>query len=172
MNQSSEFKWPVCVEREIAAPAQEVWRLISSRGNLEACHPFCLKNPVKAWPGPQSEDEIHYLSGLVFKRQFREWIEGVGYDLDIVSRGGNRSKVSWRIAPVDDDSCTLRITVFPHALQNWPTFIRWLPFARWLRPNLRRYLESVIQGVEWNVTRNEPVPKNAFGTHPWFSASG
>jgi hypothetical protein len=168
----TDFKWPVGFEKVIAAPAQAVWQVISRRGNLEFCHPFCLRNPVHVWPGPQSRDEVHYLNGLVYARQFKEWFDGVGYDLEISGKGSNKSQVSWRITPEDDRQCALRITVFPQALQNWPTFLRWIPHMRWLRPNLRSYLESVVKGVEWNVIRGEPVPRNAFGTHPWFSAAG
>ncbi len=59
----SGFKWPIAVEQTIAAPAQKVWDAISKSGNLELCHPFCARNPVQFWPGPDSRDEIHYLSG-------------------------------------------------------------------------------------------------------------
>ena len=163
-------KWPVAVERVIDAPAQEVWRAISRPGNLELCHPFCAKNPVHAWPGPDSRDEVHYLSGWAFERRFREWFEGVGYDLEIGRSGGGKSLVSWRITPIGDNSCSLRITVCPHGLQTLPTVIRWVPHALWLRPQLSRYLDSVVKGFEWYVVRQEPVPRNAFGTHPWFSA--
>ena len=42
----------------------------------------------------------------------------------------------------------------------------------WLRlkPYLRSYLRSVIMGFEWYITKDERVPRNAFGKHPWFSA--
>lgn len=165
------FKWPVAVEKIIAASAQEVWDTISTPGNLERCHPFCARNPVQAWPGSDSRDEVHYLSGWIYERHFRQWFEGIGYDLEIGRHGGGKSTVTWRIAPVDDHSCTLRITVYPHALQNVPMVIRWLPHMLRLRPMLKRYLESVIRGFEWYVTRGEPVPHDQFGKHPWFSAS-
>jgi hypothetical protein len=164
------FRWPVSIERYIEAPAGEVWEAISRPGNLEHCHPFCSKNPVQVWPGPDSRDEVHYLSGWVFERRFREWIEGTGYDLEIGRKGGGQSSVSWRITPVDDRGCRLRITVCPHGLQSIPVVVRWLPHLFWLRPLLGKYLDSVVRGVEWFVIRNEPAPKNAFGTHPWFSA--
>lgn len=163
------FKWPVSVNRKIRAPAHDVWNAISRPGNLELCHPFCVSNPVHAWPGPDSHDEIHYLSGWQFERQFREWIEGVGYDLEIGRKGGGQSLVSWRIVPVDDLSCTLRITVCPPALQNLPIVIRWVPHVLWLQPQLRKYLDSVVRGFEWYIVRREAVPRNAFGTHRWFS---
>lgn len=167
---SADFKWPVSYEQGIAASSSAVWNAISLPGNLELCHPFCARNPVHSWPGPDSRDEIHYLSGWVFERRFREWTEGVGYDLEIGRRNGPQSTVSWRITPAGEQSCVLRITVCPHALQGVPGAIRWLPHTLWLGPTLRRYLESVVRGFEWYVTRQEPVPRNAFGTHPWFSA--
>lgn len=154
----------------MAAPSKDVWEAISRPGNLELCHPFCASNPVRVWPGPLSEDEVRYLSGWIYERHFREWIEGIGYDLEIGRRGGRKSSVSWRIRTIDDNSCALRITVYPHALQDLPTSIRWIPHTVWLRPMLRKYMDSVVRGFEWYVVRREPVPRNAFGVHPWFSA--
>lgn len=139
-------------------------------GNLEPCHPFCAENPVEAWPGAESRDRIRYLSGWVFERRFCRWIDGFGYDLEIGGRGGRSSFVSWRIIPVDEEDCTLRIAVYPHVLQGLPVSIRWLPHVLRLRPMLRSYLSSVLGGFEWYVTRGEPVPRNQFGSHPWFSA--
>jgi hypothetical protein len=155
----------------IAAPAQKVWNAISMSGNLELCHPFCASNPVQVWPGPDSRDEVHYLSGWVFERRFLRWHDGIGYDLEIGRRGGGTSSVSWRITPVYEDSCVLRITVYPHILQNWPTVVRWIPYVLRLRPMLKKYLDSVVRGFEWYVVRGESVPRNQFGHHPWFSAS-
>jgi hypothetical protein len=160
----------VSAEQVIAAPARKVWEAISEPGNLEKCHPFCASNPVEAWPGKNSRDTIHYLSGWTYERKFKEWIDGVGYDLEIGRPGGGQSTVSWRITPVDDNNCTLRITVHPGGVRKFPPVIRWVPFYLWLRPKLRSYLDSVVRGFEWYVTRGEPVPRNAFGTHPWFSA--
>lgn len=139
-------------------------------GNLEPCHPFCASNPVEVWPGSGSKDEIRYLNGRVYQRQFRRWIEGTGYDLEVGARGGNKSYVTWRIYPVDGHNCTLRITVYPNVLQRISVVFRWIPHLLWLRPGLRKYLESVVTGFEWYVTRGEPVPRDKFGKHPWFSA--
>ncbi len=164
------YKWPVAVAQPIAAPGDKVWEVISMPGNLEHCHPFCAKNPVQVWPGEGSRDEVHYLSGWVFERRFCRWIDGIGYDLEIGRRGGRSSFVSWRIMPVDNQDCLLKIAVYPHALQNVPAAIRWLPHLLHIGPMIRRYLSSVVRGFEWYVIRGEPVPRNQFGSHPWFSA--
>lgn len=165
------FKWPVAVTQSIAAPAETVWAAISMPGNLEYGHPFCDKNPVSAWRGAESRDEVHYLSGWVYERRFKRWIEGVGYDLEVGGHGEAKSLVSWRVAAADKGTCTLTITVYPHLLQNMPVSLRWVPHVSYLRPMLDRYLSSVVRGFEWYVTRQEPVPRNQFGTHPWFSSS-
>ena len=140
-------------------------------GNLEPCHPFCAANPVHTWPGPESHDEVHYLSGRVYERRFTNWIDGIGYDLEIGRPGGRTSSVSWRITPEGDEACTLTITVYPYVLQHLPVAIRWIPHLARVRPVLESYLSSVTRGFEWHVTRGEAVPRNQFGTHPWFSAS-
>lgn len=164
------FKWPVAVERAIAVPELTLWNAISMPGNLFVCHPFCAANPVHVWPGPDSRDEVHYLNGLVFVRRFSRWTEGVGYDLEIGTRSGKTSSVSWRITPIDAQNSILKISVFPHVLQTLPVTIRWCPHVLWLRPMLKKYLESVVKGFEWYVIRGEPVPPNKFGKHPWFSS--
>ena len=164
------YKWPVVVSQPIKAPAEKVWQVISMSGNLEPCHPFCQKNPVEEWPGEKSKDEIHYLSGWIYQRRFCQWIDGIGYDLEIGRSGGGMSFVSWRIIPFDKHNCSLRITVYPHILQNLPVAFRWLPYILYLRPLLRRYLSSVTRGFEWYIDRGKPVPRNHFGEHPWFSA--
>ena len=58
-----DFRWPVSVSRPIDAAPAEVWSAIAEPGNLEKCHPFCAANPVQAWPGERSRDEVRYLSG-------------------------------------------------------------------------------------------------------------
>ena len=165
------FKWPVTASQEIPAPASRVWETISMPGNLETCHPFCRTNPVELWPGPDSRDEIHYLSGWVLQRHFRRWIEGVGYDLEIRRDGSDLASVSWRVLPVDEHRCRLEITICPYTLQHVPLAVRWLPHLLRLRPMLKRYLVAVVKGFEWVVIRREAVPRDQFGRHPWFSAS-
>ncbi len=159
----------ITVGKHIAAPAANVWQAISARGNLEACHPFCAKNPVTAWPGADSVDEVHYLNGIVYERRFKAWYEGEGYDLDIHSRGRKIASVEWRITAVDDGKCRLTITVYPDALNGRNPIVSFLGNRFVMRPKLKTYLESVTDGFRWVVMRGEPVPRNQFGEHPWFS---
>jgi hypothetical protein len=104
-------------------------------------------------------------------RRFCRWIEGVGYELEIGAPGGKTSQVSWRVEPVDRGGCRLSITVCPHVVQGVPAALGWLPHIAYVRPMLSRYLSSVVRGFESYVTRGEPVPRNQFGSRPWFSES-
>ncbi len=164
------FRWPVRRTLDIAAPAHAVWAVISDPGYLERVHPFCAANPVVKWPGPGSHDEVHYRSGWVYERRFTAWNEGSGYDLEIGGRGEPKSFVTWRLEPAGEATATLTITIYPHVLQRVPVVARWLPHLAVVRPLLRRYLASVLRGVEWYVLHGEPVHADQFGRHPWFSA--
>ena len=167
--QKNAFRWPVSGEIVIPAPADRVWEVISTPGNLLACHPFCTANPVLEWPGTGARDEVHYLSGWTYERHFLNWIEGEGYDLEIGRPDGSKSYVSWRITPVDESHARLKITVYPGVLQESPVVLRWLAYTFRIRPLLGFYLDCVVKGFDWYLTRGEPVPRNQFGPHPWFS---
>ena len=163
------FRWPVGVERSIARPSSEVWAAISTPGILELCHPFCLANPVMSWPGAGSRDEVHYFNGVVYEREILEWIDGVGYSLEIGEHGRETSLVEWRVEAIDPTASSLAISVYPYLLRRIPPAVRWLPHFVYLGPMLRRYLRSVVKGFDWYLTRQEPVTRNQFGPHPWFS---
>jgi hypothetical protein len=163
------FKWPVAATRQIKAPPEKIWAVISSPGNLAHCHPFCENNPVEKWPGKGSLDSVYYYSGWVYHRLFTEWFDGVGYDLEIGRKKGRKSRVSWRIHKINDSEGELTITVFPQGLQQLSVFLRWLPHFAYLRPRLRSYLISVVKGFEWYITTGQPVKRNQFGAHKWFS---
>ena len=152
----------------IAAPADDVWAAISAPGHLAWVHPFCEHNPVMVWPGRTARDEIHYRGGWVYQRRFTDWIDGVGYDLDIGADGEPTSHVSWRLAAHRDGLCELSIRVWPRPLTRVPG-LRWVVQLAVVTPMMRSYLRSVTKGVEWFVTRGEPVTANQFGSHRWFS---
>ena len=159
---------PVRVVQKMGAPADEVWAVISTPGHLEAVHPFCERNPVSSWPGTGSIDEVRYRSGWIYRRTFTNWIDGVGYDLDIGAEGEPSSHVSWRITLRGDNDCELAISVWPRPLTEVPV-LRSLLRLFVVGPMMRSYLRSVTEGVHWFVNTGEPVTANQFGSHRWFS---
>ncbi len=164
------FRWPISSSVVIAAPPEKVWQVISSPGNLERCHPFCDRNPVDVWSGAESRDRIYYLSGWFYERIFLDWFECSGYDLEVGRPDGGKSYVTWRIKPVSRSRSELQITVYPHALQQVHFIFRWLPHIVYLKPMLKKYLDSVTRGFKWYIETREPVSRNQFGAHRWFSA--
>jgi len=163
------FKWPISADVEIAATVETVWQTIASPDSLIASHPFLVDNPIAVWPGANSHDEVHYLNGVVYERRFRDWQQEEGFDLEIFHNGKASAWVSWRIVPMAVDRTNFSITVYPLVMQRLPAIVRWLPYLVVLRPRLRAYLESVVQGYEWYISKGAPVPRNQFGKHPWFS---
>ena len=165
------YKWPVSVSRKFEASVERIWLAITKPGNLKDFHPYCDKNLVYEWPGIGSKDGIYYYSGWVFLREFVNWIDGVGYDLIIGREEGRKSYVSWRITEEQEGTSTLRITIYPHVLQNLPIAIRWIPHIAVIKPALNSYLDAVLKGFEWFITTGTPVSKDQFGTHKWFSGN-
>ena len=49
---------------------KDSWSIISTKSHLELFHPFCEKNPVIKWPGKGAIDELQYLNGWLFERNF------------------------------------------------------------------------------------------------------
>lgn len=147
----------------------KVWEIISKQGNLELCHPFCESNPVEQWPGSKSIDYVNYYNGLKYQRNFTSWVEGIGYDLLIGKVNGRKSKVLWRINKIDNSSSELKITIYPHDIKRYSNFLKPIIYLLFIKPNLQKYLSSVLKGFQWYLVHGEPVKKNQFGLHKWFS---
>ena len=165
-----QFKktWPISVEKEINANSDEIWKIISKEGNLNLVHPFCKNNYAISWNSENSVDVLEYLNGLKFIREFQTWNPGKGYSLLIGTKNGKKSYVEWKITSKNKKQY-LSITVYTHYMREYPKFISFLPNEFMIKPNLKKYLESVIGGINYYLTKNKIVPKNNFGEHKWFS---
>ena len=165
-----QFKktWPVRVEKEIKANSDEIWKIISKEGNLNLVHPFCKNNYAISWGSENSVDVLEYLNGLKFIREFQTWNPGKGYSLLIGTKNGKKSYVEWKIRSKNKKQY-LSITVYNHYMIKYPKFISFFPYEFMVKPNLKKYLESVIGGINYYLTKNKTVPKNNFGEHNWFS---
>ena len=83
MKKVKNFNWPVSYNSQINCDVNTVWKIISAKSNLELFHPFCKKNKVIKWSRENSVDQIEYLNGSIFQREFSKWEEKVGDDLFI-----------------------------------------------------------------------------------------
>ena len=146
---------------------EDVWQVISSKNTLELFHPFCSKNKVISW-GDVKVDELVYLNGLTFIREFTSWNPNQGFELTIGKRNGKKSKVRWEITS-SKSGCILSISIWPYRSSKIPTIIYPLVNVFIVRPKLKKYLGSVLNGLHFYLTHKTVVKKNQFGSHSWFS---
>ena len=96
MNQKLDnYGNPITQIRFFEISAENLWKLISSPGNLNDCHPYCLNNEVLQWDEEGHKDCLIYLNGRTYIRNFQSWNEGSGYTLNIGEEGGKQSFVIW-----------------------------------------------------------------------------
>ena len=160
--------WPIIFEKEINASTKDIWRIISKEGNLNHIHPFCKENHTILWDGENSKDTLEYINGLKFIREFKTWNPGLGYSLLIGAKNGNKSYVEWKIITKNQKNY-LSITVYPHFMRKYPKIISFFPYEFKVKPYLKKYLKSVIGGVDYYLKNKKNVPVNYFGEHKWFS---
>ena len=70
MNVKLNYNWSVSYNNLIKKDSRKVWKIISTKSNLELFHPFCKKNKVIRWAKERSIDRIEYLNGSIFEREF------------------------------------------------------------------------------------------------------
>lgn len=154
---------------EFPVSASELWNLISRAGNLNDCHPFCRTNDAISWESESHQDRLVYLNGRTYFRQFLTWDKDIGYELIIGEENGPESYVVWEIRELGDKKSTLTITVYPFLLANMSKITSYLPFMLYIRPKLKSYLKSVLNGFHYFIETGEAVPRNHWGKHSWFS---
>ena len=155
----------------INRPMLFVWDEITKPGYLNHTHPFCAKSEVIQWPGEGARDTITYFSGLHFERHFVDWVEGVGYDLELGVPPHTSARVLWRLAPVRDDASLLSIEVIPLLKADWPAARKRAHLDAHFGEHLQHYLECVVKGCEYWCRTGEAVRENQFGRNPIYSAA-
>ena len=164
----SNYNWSVSYTTKLSNSKDELWNIISKKNNLELFHPYCKKNPFIKWDKSKSIDEVHYLNGLIYKRNFCNWVEKEGYDLLIGDSEKDMSYVSWRIKGNDSVS-ELTITIYPYIFNRSSKLINFIPFFLIIKPGLKKYLKNIGLGLKFYFKHNKPVKQNQFSSHKWFS---
>ena len=162
------YHWSITGIQEVPINSKDLWEIISNPSNLEKFHPFCFKNPVIKWPGEKSIDEVHYYNGLILERNIKNWFDKKGYDLFIGKKDGKQSFVSWEIQEISGKT-SLKITIYPWIYNQGFKIIQFLPFFIFVKPQLQKYINSVLKGLNYFINSNKPVIKNQFGSHRLFS---
>ncbi len=153
----------------IKSRSKDIWKAISSHGNLNFFHPFCQTNKVIVGDKCSiKKDILIYLNGVVFEREFYHWDEMNGYELMIGKKNGKKSKVVWKISKTKNYT-TLTINVFPYKTDKINSLLYPFVFYFYIKPKLKSYLKSVLKGLKFYLKNNQKVVKNQFGKHSWFS---
>ena len=161
------------VESKVALnlPKSRILNLIREPGSLNKYHPFCKRNDAIKWPGTNSIDELEYLNGSTFERNFFNWHEN-GYDLIIGKKNKSKmAQVNWVIEGNDEIS-SLRVRINPEICHFTPfknKFMQNLSWYLFVKPMLQSYINKVIKGFEFFVNTDMEVKPNQFGKHFWFS---
>tara|TARA_B100000989_G_scaffold81062_1_gene57814 strand:- start:34 stop:324 length:291 start_codon:yes stop_codon:yes gene_type:complete len=91
-----------------------------------------------------------------------------GYSLEIGTKNGRKSLVEWKIS-TKNQNIYLSIKVYTFFMRDKNLILSFLPHFIFIYPNLRRYLKSVIGGINYYLKNKKRVPRNYFGSHRWFS---
>ena len=158
---------PVTYKLNLNFERDKVWSVLEKKEHLNLFHPFCKKNEAQSWDNKTKRDSLEYLNGVILHRDFFEWNEGIGFKLNIGTKNGKKSKVIWELK--GGKTSSLRITVYPHIYSDKNSIIYLFAYLIFIRPGLRRYLKSVLLGLEWYLENQKPIPNNQFGSHKWFS---
>ena len=161
------------VESKVALnlPKSRILNLIREPGSLNKYHPFCKRNDAIKWPGTNSIDELEYLNGSTFERNFFNWHEN-GFDLIIERKNKSKmAQVNW-IIEGNDEISSLRVRINPvigHFTPFKNKFMQILSWYLFVKPMLQSYINKVIKGFEFFLNTDMEVKPNQFGKHSWFS---
>lgn len=155
----------------IKTSSENLWEIISSPGNLNNCHPFCKLNKVEIWNGVGSIDTIEYFNGLKLKRVFTKWKVGEGYELIIGKAKTAFARVEWKVIPQELSSdLMITIHIIPSIVLNkYPVFLRSILTVFNLLPNMKKYVNSVVNGFKYYAEEGSVVKINQFGYNKLFS---
>jgi hypothetical protein len=157
------------IEKEVAVSDAKAWGIIAEPGGLTHWHPFMEKHVAKSWDGVGSTDHLTYYSGFEFDREVIKWIDGVGYDLRVTENGKRPNRAIWRVLPVDENNCIVRITGEVDFIKKIPFPIRWALLKFKLKPLYTQYLFQILEGFAYYAETGNQVERDQFGPHPLFS---
>ncbi len=159
----------ISAEKVIEASAEKTWNIIALPGGLTLFHPYMKKHTAESWNGVGSKDHVTYYSGLEYDREVVKWIEGTGFDLKVAENGKREITVIFRITPIDDQRCKLRVTIQADFIKSFPSPIRWALLKFKMRPIFIPYLYQVQKGLAYYAETGQKVKRNQFGPHPIMS---
>jgi hypothetical protein len=108
-------------------------------------------------------------NGFEFDREVVKWIEGTGYDLKVTENGKRKNTAIWRISPIDNHRCMLRLTGRVEFIKKLPFPIRWALLKFKMKPIYNQYLFQILEGFAFYAETGKQVKRNQFGAHSMLS---
>jgi len=159
----------IAAEKVIATSAEKTWDIIARPGGLTLFHPYMKKHTADNWNGVGSKDHVTYYSGLEYDREVLKWIEGSGFDLKASENGKHEITVIFRISPINNQRCKLKVTIHADFIKKLPFPIRWALLKFKMKPVFIPYLSHVLKGLSYYANTGQQVKRNQFGSHPIMS---
>jgi len=159
----------ISAEKVIEASAEKTWDIIARPGGLKLFHPYMKKHTAESWIGVGSKDHVTYYSGLEYDREVIKWIEGSGFDLKVSENGKHEITVIFRISPINNQRCKLKVTIHADFLNKLPFPIRWALLKFKMKPVFIPYLSHVQKGLSYYAKTGQQIKRNQFGPHPIMS---
>ena len=76
-------KFSTCSEILINSKVDKVWTLLSKTSHLELVHPFCKSHKKLVWDDKSKIDQLTYINGLTYERNFYNFEKNKGFKLMI-----------------------------------------------------------------------------------------
>ena len=162
-------KFSTCSEILINSKVDKVWTLLSKTSHLELVHPFCKSHKKLVWDDKSKIDQLTYINGLTYERNFYNFEKNKGFKLMIGKKKGKKSRVEWSLKPINDKT-HLSIKVTPYISEKYHLITYNFLLIFYILPLLKKYLNSVTKGTKYYLEEGLSVKQNQFGKHKWFSS--
>ena len=154
----------------IGAPREKLWRIITTPGHLEYFHPFVKEHgKAEKWNGVGAKDYGVFNNGKRLNRTVIDWKEGSGYKIKMEHDDTNKTFVCFVLTGTSPTQTNFSVEIQTDSYRKIPRPI-WKIFARYfLVPSFKKYLYSILKGLEYYTETGKKVRKNQFGRHRKFS---
>lgn len=168
--QGRELGEHVRLTRVIQAPAADIWKVISKRGDLTKYHAYVREHaPIYKWPGVGSRDGLTYYSGLYVERDFMYWREGEGYDMQTGPPPRKASWTCWDIRCLGEAQSELSIMITPILESHLHETTKKSYVQMYFGKSIEVYIDRLLRGVEQFVMTGKEVRPAQYGTDPVYA---
>ena len=127
-----------------------MWALLTKASHLELVHPFCKSHKKLVWDDKSKIDQLTYINGLTYERNFYNFEKNKGFKLMIGKKDGKKSRVIWRLNPLNEKT-HLSIRVTPYISEKYHLIIYSLSISKMLSRVL------ILSDCSLSASTNKPT---------------